>query len=65
VEKALPGNLGQSGDLTLILTPGTYEIYCPVNGHRAKGMKGSIKVVGTEGQPAPTTTTSSTQGGGY
>src|SRR5207249_1487724 len=64
IEKKLESNLqpGQSGDLTVVLTPGTYDMYCPVDGHKAKGMEGTIKVAGAKGS-TPTTTTSS--GGGY
>src|SRR5215212_759522 len=36
---------GQSGVLTLSFQkPGTYEMYCPVIGHRLAGMKGSVVV---------------------
>jgi|SRR5215203_4132918 len=36
---------GQSGVLTLTFQkPGTYEMYCPVIGHRLAGMKGSVVV---------------------
>ena len=36
---------GQSGVLTLTFKePGTYEMYCPVIGHRLAGMKGSVVV---------------------
>jgi uncharacterized cupredoxin-like copper-binding protein len=36
---------GQSGVLTLTFRkPGTYEMYCPVIGHRLAGMKGSVVV---------------------
>ena len=36
---------GQSGVLTLTFQkPGTYEMYCPVIGHRLAGMKGSVMV---------------------
>jgi len=36
-----PGS-GQS--FTVDLTPGTYEIYCPVPGHRDAGMSGTVNV---------------------
>jgi uncharacterized cupredoxin-like copper-binding protein len=35
---------GQSGTLTANLKPGTYEFYCPVDGHRDMGMEGEITV---------------------
>jgi uncharacterized cupredoxin-like copper-binding protein len=65
VEKELGGKLkpGQSGDLTVVLSPGTYEIYCPVDDHESKGMKGTIKVPGAKGTAPPATTSSSGSGG--
>jgi len=35
---------GQSGKLTVDLKPGTYEIYCPIDGHRDLGMEGTLTV---------------------
>jgi uncharacterized cupredoxin-like copper-binding protein len=36
---------GESGVLTLRFQKfGTYEMYCPINGHRLAGMKGSVMV---------------------
>jgi uncharacterized cupredoxin-like copper-binding protein len=46
-EARLEQNLqpGQSGVLTVIFKePGTYEMYCPIIGHRLAGMKGSVVV---------------------
>ena len=37
---------GQSATLTVTLKPGTYEWYCPVDGHKAMGMRGEITVSG-------------------
>jgi uncharacterized cupredoxin-like copper-binding protein len=37
---------GQSADLKLTLKAGTYQMYCPIDGHRGLGMQGSIKVSG-------------------
>ena len=38
-------NPEQSGVLTAsFLEPGTYEMYCPVIGHRLAGMKGEVMV---------------------
>lgn len=39
---------GESGELTVELEPGTYELYCPIGGHRAAGMEGEL-VVGAAG----------------
>jgi uncharacterized cupredoxin-like copper-binding protein len=35
---------GQSGTLKVNLPPGTYEYYCPVDGHKDMGMEGEITV---------------------
>jgi len=35
---------GQKTTLTAKLKPGTYEFYCPVDGHKQLGMKGKITV---------------------
>jgi uncharacterized cupredoxin-like copper-binding protein len=35
---------GQSTTLKAKLAPGTYEFYCPVDGHKKLGMKGKITV---------------------
>jgi plastocyanin len=38
---------GRSATLTLDLSkPGKYEWYCPIDGHKDKGMKGAIVVAG-------------------
>ena len=38
-------NPGQSGVLTVTFQePGTYEMYCPVIGHRLAGMKGEVVI---------------------
>ena len=43
LEQAL--NPGQSGVLTVTFQkPGTYEMYCPVDGHEQEGMKGEVVV---------------------
>ncbi|MDP9010468.1 MAG: cupredoxin domain-containing protein [Pseudomonadota bacterium] len=40
IEKALKPRLkkGESGSLQVTLTPGTYKVYCPVFGHKSRGM---------------------------
>lgn len=35
---------GGSGELTVDLKPGTYEMYCTIDGHRQLGMEGSVTV---------------------
>ena len=35
---------GSSGQLTVDLQPGTYEMYCSIDGHRDLGMEGEITV---------------------
>ncbi len=41
---------GKSGTLTVDLSkPGRYEFYCPVDGHRERGMEGEITVTGEGG----------------
>jgi uncharacterized cupredoxin-like copper-binding protein len=46
IEEELEGELqpGDSGTLEVNLEPGTYTIYCPVNGHRGLGMELSVTV---------------------
>ncbi|MFJ9826440.1 plastocyanin/azurin family copper-binding protein [Streptomyces sp. NPDC101160] len=43
---------GESTTLTVTLKSGTYEVYCPVDGHKDLGMKTDITVGGA---PAPAT----------
>ena len=41
---------GESGTLTVDLSqPGKYEFYCPIDGHRERGMEGEITVAGEGG----------------
>jgi uncharacterized cupredoxin-like copper-binding protein len=49
------GNIspGATVRLKVDLPPGRYTWYCPIDGHKAKGMSGTIRVV----QPAPRPTT--------
>jgi plastocyanin len=35
---------GEAPPITVDLKPGTYEFYCPVGGHEAAGMKGTLTV---------------------
>lgn len=43
---------GESAGLMVTLHPGTYDVYCPVDGHRGEGMETQITVHG----PAPAAT---------
>ncbi|HEY1651093.1 MAG TPA: plastocyanin/azurin family copper-binding protein [Acidimicrobiales bacterium] len=60
---------GQSAKLTVTLKKGTYDVFCPVPGHKALGMNLNIKVgtsvtVGGAGAGTTTSTNSSAGGGG-
>jgi uncharacterized cupredoxin-like copper-binding protein len=46
IEKALKPRLkkGESGSLQVDLKPGTYEVYCPVLGHKKRGMSLNLTV---------------------
>jgi uncharacterized cupredoxin-like copper-binding protein len=46
IEKALKPRLkkGESGSLQVDLKPGTYEVYCPVLGHKRRGMSLNLTV---------------------
>jgi uncharacterized cupredoxin-like copper-binding protein len=46
---------GETATLTVQLSKaGSYEMYCPIDGHEDKGMKGSIRVAGSSGAGADT-----------
>jgi uncharacterized cupredoxin-like copper-binding protein len=54
---------GKTATLKANLTPGTYEMYCPIDGHRAKGMQASVVVAGG-GSSGSGGGTSTDKGGG-
>ena len=62
---------GESAEFTVDLQEaGDYELYCPVDGHRAMGMEGSVDVGGTGAGAGAATTGESGEsgdddGGGY
>ena len=35
---------GSTSKITVTLKPGKYEFYCPVDGHKASGMEGTLTV---------------------
>jgi plastocyanin len=39
-----PAAPGRTSRVTVRLKPGTYTFFCPINGHRAAGMQGTIVV---------------------
>jgi len=56
---------GKTGTLDVDLSKsGTYEWYCPIDGHKDKGMKGEIKVAGG-GSGGSSSDDKKSSGGGY
>ncbi|TXS40505.1 copper-binding protein [Streptomyces sp. uw30] len=53
---------GQSTTLTVKLKSGSYEVYCPVDGHKDLGMKTEITVGGA---PAPSGNDNTSPSNGY
>jgi len=59
------GDIAPGSAMTLRVTlskTGSYDMYCPIDGHRAQGMKGSVAVGGASGSGQGTTTTSTKPG---
>jgi plastocyanin len=56
---------GDSADLTVDLKPGTYEVYCPIDGHRKEGMEGELVVAGGSSGSGSTTEDDDSGGVGY
>jgi len=66
-EKTSTISPGSSAKLTVNLSKnGTYEVYCPIDGHRSLGMEAKL-VVGSAsaGGGGGTTTNGTTSSGGY
>jgi uncharacterized cupredoxin-like copper-binding protein len=56
---------GQTGSVSVALQAGTYTVYCPVDGHRAKGMLTQITVApDAAAAPSSASSPASTGGGG-
>jgi uncharacterized cupredoxin-like copper-binding protein len=56
---------GRSARLQVELTkPGTYELYCPIDGHKQRGMKGEVKVASGGATSGDSGSASSSGGGG-
>ncbi|HWJ45564.1 MAG TPA: cupredoxin domain-containing protein [Gaiellaceae bacterium] len=57
---------GETGEVTVDLQAGEYEFYCPVDGHKDKGMEGSLVVGGAgAGTGADTGGGTTTEDSGY
>jgi uncharacterized cupredoxin-like copper-binding protein len=57
---------GATTELTVDLKPGEYEFYCPVDGHREKGMEGTLVVGGAAGGAGTTSEeTDTSESSGY
>jgi len=44
LEKATKTLTGGTAKVTVDVKPGKYEVYCPVDGHKAAGMRGTLTV---------------------
>ncbi|MFN2478893.1 MAG: cupredoxin domain-containing protein [Pseudonocardiaceae bacterium] len=53
-DQRTPGDVqpGQAARLTVTLQPGSYELYCPVDAHKAKGMATHFTVGGSGESPS-------------
>lgn len=64
--RRIPGTIapGASKSLTVTLSQGTYEVYCPVPGHKQQGMVAHLMVgvAGPAGGSSGATTTTSSNG---
>ena len=58
--KAETHDISPGGSATVrvnLTSAGPYEVYCPIDGHEAKGMKASLVVGNVTGAPTATLTT--------
>ena len=64
IEKALKPRLkkGGSGSLQVDLKPGTYKVYCPVLGHKGRGMSLNLTVMPSRSVREPLLTMSVSDG---
>jgi plastocyanin len=65
-DQRTPGDVqpGQSASLTVALQPGSYELYCPVDGHKSKGMDTHF-TVGSAGESTSSSPEPGASTGGY
>ena len=57
---------GDSAELTVTFSkPGEYEFYCPVDGHRERGMEGTLQLGSGGGGGTTTGETTTEDSGGY
>jgi uncharacterized cupredoxin-like copper-binding protein len=56
---------GESEMLKATLKGGSYELYCPVDGHRQRGMEGTLTVGGAASSGSTTPTQTGRSGYGY
>jgi len=62
------GDIDPGAKTTLRVTfsqEGSYEMYCPIDGHKGQGMSGSVVVGGTAGSGGGTTTGQTATAPGY
>lgn len=63
-QKSKPIAPGKSTTLTATLKPGSYQWYCPIDGHKRKGMKGKFTVAKSAGGTTTTPGGKDDKGGG-
>jgi uncharacterized cupredoxin-like copper-binding protein len=56
---------GESETLKVTLKGGSYELYCPIDGHRQRGMEGTLTVGGAASSGSTTPTQTGRSGYGY